>query len=195
MDKNNGYQITRAVLFDNGRGFALGHDPAAPGPFVTWQFTEEQGKRDYYWGHYFGSEKAATTDFHTRAADYKQQYRVHETQTEGPEAFKYYSTQRPVGPGTFPKRPDNPPVQIVNYDERRPVEGGAFRAWGELVFDKPLTEREAADYELRPAPEHTHRDLEKRPPIAEQLKEAGRLAQENRGKPGPKKDAPDKGDR
>ena len=35
----------------------------------------------------------------------------------------------------------------------------------------------------------------KQPPIAEQLKEAGRLAQENRGKPGPKKDAPDKGDR
>lgn len=184
MEINNGYEITRAVLFDNGRGLALGHDPAAPSPFVTWQFTEEQGKRDYYWGHYFGTEKAATTDFHTRAADYKRQFGVHEVRAEGPEMFKYYSTQRPVGPGTFPKLPYNPPVQIVNYDERRPVEGGAFLAWGELVFDKPLAERDASAYELRPAPGNPDRA---RPSIAAQLAEgADRAARENR--PAPEKD-------
>ena len=91
MEINNGYEITRAVLFDNGRGLALGHDPAAPSPFVTWQFTEEQGKRDYYWGHYFGTEKAATTDFHTRAADYKRQFGVHEVRAEGPEMSVSYT--------------------------------------------------------------------------------------------------------
>ena len=32
---------------------ALGHNPGAPSPFVTWQFTEgENGHRDYYWGRY-----------------------------------------------------------------------------------------------------------------------------------------------
>ena len=39
----------KSVTFDNGRGFALGYDEAAPSPFVTWQFTEtENGQRDYY---------------------------------------------------------------------------------------------------------------------------------------------------
>ena len=43
--------------------------------------------------------------------------------------YRYYSTQRPVAPGTFPKRPDNKVVEIVNFDKR-----------------------DASDYELRPAP-------------------------------------------
>ena len=32
MDKNQGYEIIQAVMLENGRGFALGHDPAAPSP-------------------------------------------------------------------------------------------------------------------------------------------------------------------
>lgn len=41
----------KSATFDNGRGFALGYNEAAPSPFVTWQFTEtENGQRDYYWG-------------------------------------------------------------------------------------------------------------------------------------------------
>ena len=30
MDKNQGYEIIQAVMLENGRGFALGHNPAAP---------------------------------------------------------------------------------------------------------------------------------------------------------------------
>lgn len=33
--------------------------------------------------------------------------------------MKYYSTQRPVAPGTFPKADGNKVVQIVNFDERQ----------------------------------------------------------------------------
>ena len=54
--------------------------------------------------------------------------------------------------GTFPKPPHNAPDEIVNYDQRVPVEGGAFLAWGHLTYTKPLTEKQAADYELQPAP-------------------------------------------
>ena len=36
MDKNQSYEIIQAVMLENGRGFALGHDPAAPSPYVTW---------------------------------------------------------------------------------------------------------------------------------------------------------------
>ena len=90
------------------------------------------------------------------------------------------------------------------------MEGGAFLAWGHLTYTKPLTEKAASDYELRPAPgnpdlqRHPYelaqlkdqaRHAERKPPIAEQLKEAGRLAQENRGTPATKKDTPDRGDR
>ena len=36
MDKNQGYEIIQAVMLENGRGFALGHHPTAPSPYVTW---------------------------------------------------------------------------------------------------------------------------------------------------------------
>ena len=54
--------------------------------------------------------------------------------------------------GTFPKPPHNAPDEIVNYDQRVPVEGGAFLAWGHLTYTKPLTEKQAADYELQSRP-------------------------------------------
>jgi hypothetical protein len=70
------------------------------------------------------------------------------------EQYKYYSTQRPIDLGTFPKPADNPPLTFINYDERIPVEHGAFLAWGELIYANPLTARQASDYELRPAPDN-----------------------------------------
>jgi hypothetical protein len=68
---------------------------------------------------------------------------------EGP--YRYYSTQRPVDIGTFPKF-GNEPIQIENYDSRKLVEGGAFRAWGVLTYTTPLTQKQMDDYELRAAP-------------------------------------------
>ena len=68
--------------------------------------------------------------------------------------YRYYSTQRPVDLGTFPKPPDNPVMEVHNYDadSRIPVENGMIQAWGYVEYRKPLTEKEAGDYELRPAP-------------------------------------------
>lgn len=56
-----GYTLLRSIRFDNHRGFALAHNPAAPAPFVTWQFTEENGRRDFYWGRYCSSERPHRT--------------------------------------------------------------------------------------------------------------------------------------
>jgi len=64
--------------------------------------------------------------------------------------YKYYSTQRPVDIGTFPKS-DGGPVQIVNFDKREYAANATFRAWGYLAYDTPLTEKQIADYELRAA--------------------------------------------
>lgn len=69
------------------------------------------------------------------------------------DGYKYYSTQRPVDLMTYPDPPNNRPVEIKNYDcdFRIPVPGEAFRAWGELTYAKPLTDKQMDDYELRPS--------------------------------------------
>lgn len=74
----NGYEIKKFVLFENNKGFALGENPSEPEPFATWQFTEENGKRDYYWGHYKKTLLAAEEDFTERVAHYMQMYGVSE---------------------------------------------------------------------------------------------------------------------
>jgi hypothetical protein len=47
MDKNQGYEIIKAVMLENGRGFALGHHPTAPSPYVTWAcYDDKDGQRE-----------------------------------------------------------------------------------------------------------------------------------------------------
>lgn len=62
------YAITRAVVFDDHRGFAIAKHPTAG--CVCWQFNEKDGKRDYYWGHYCTDEKSAADNFTARIAAY-----------------------------------------------------------------------------------------------------------------------------
>lgn len=150
-DKVKNYEIKRSIVFENNRGFALGENPQAEQPFATWQFTEENGKRDYYWGHYTTNSAAATRDYEYRVAEYRYDFGVSEK-----SAYKYYSTQRPVDIGTFPKT-DNGPLYHVNFDKRENVEQGQFNAWGYLVYDAPLTQRQIDDYELRAAPGNSDR--------------------------------------
>ena len=151
-EKVHGYEIKRSVLFDNDRGFALAENPNAPQSYVTWQFTEENGKRDYYWGHYTANADTAVKDYKARIENYKERYGVLEKAVRSaPEVYKYYSTQRPVDIGTFPKT-DSDPAGIVNFDQRESVENGRFQAWGYLLYHAPLTEKQMDDYELRAAP-------------------------------------------
>ena len=65
-----GYEILRSILFDNRRGFALGHNPDAVQPFVCWQFTLEDGRRNFYWGRYSDTGQAAQNDYRTRVMLY-----------------------------------------------------------------------------------------------------------------------------
>ena len=170
MAKNAGYEIRQSILFNNGRGFALAHDPKAPNPYVTWQFGDEGGRRDYFWGHYFNGRNEALADFNKRVYDYERQFGVQRVETKGPDFYKYYSTQRPVDIGGFPRPKDNLPVSVLNYPERRPVENGSFRAWGELLYLDPLTEKDISDYELRPAPDNV--DVRRR--MDEQVQTVGK---------------------
>lgn len=60
--------------------------------------------------------------------------------------YRYYSTQRPVAPGTFPGRP----ARIENFDDREIVPG-IGPAWGFLEYREPLSDAQVQDYELKKA--------------------------------------------
>lgn len=67
--------------------------------------------------------------------------------------YRYYSTQRPVGPGTYPKDGAEM-VGFENFDHRQPVDDGTIQAWGYVEYKGPLTQKQQSDYELRPAETH-----------------------------------------
>ena len=70
MDKNQGYEIIKAVMLENGRGFALGHHPTAPSPYVTWAcYDDKDGQRQYEWGHYGSDRAALEQDFAARVQE------------------------------------------------------------------------------------------------------------------------------
>ncbi len=97
METVQGYVILKAATFETGHGFALGHNPGAPSPFVTWQFTEgENGHRDYYWGRYGTSQAWAQRDFDRRVDDYQQLYHaaVKHTELEPEGVYRYYCHTR-----------------------------------------------------------------------------------------------------
>ena len=179
-DNVHGYTITQSIVFENDRGFAVGENPAAVEKFATWQFTEENGERDYYWGHYCNDGIKAENDFFNRSEEYQQTYGVAKK-----GMYKYYSTQRPVDIGTFPKT-EGGPVRITNFDERKPFGKDNCRAWGFLEYKQPLTEKQIDDYELKAA--RGNPDMKKS--IADQMKEAtAQAAKDNATRTTPTKKA------
>lgn len=62
--------------------------------------------------------------------------------------MKYYSTQRPVMPGSFPKPQGNKVLAIENFDRRTYCPEIEREAWGYLEYEQPLTEKDVAAYEL-----------------------------------------------
>ena len=168
--------------------------------FKGTHWTEDVNVRDFIQKNYtpYDGDEAflagpteATDKLWARVQEYQRLYNVGVRRVEAPGLYKYYSTQRPVDIGTFPKPPRNAPDEIVNYDQRVPVENGSFLAWGHLTYTRPLTKRQASDYELRPAPDNPDRPRS----IREQMKTAVKQAEADRGQSAPKKNAPDRGDR
>lgn len=64
------------------------------------------------------------------------------------KSFRYYSTQRPVAPGTFPKPEGNRVLAIENFDKRTICRDARCEAWGYIDYEKPLDEATARSYEL-----------------------------------------------
>jgi len=63
-----GYKITRAITFDDQRGFAIAAHPTAG--YVCWMFRTDRGGRDYYWGHYCENEQDAAANYVARVMEH-----------------------------------------------------------------------------------------------------------------------------
>lgn len=103
-----GYEIKKSVLFEDGRGFALAENPKAPSPFVVWQFTEQNGRRDYYWGHYHGGRETAEKELTARTADHRQYCRVKEEKRPIAEQLREAAKQAKENRGPAAPKKDAP---------------------------------------------------------------------------------------
>ena len=110
MDKNQGYSILKTIMLENGRGFALGHSPTAPSPYVTWAcYDDDKGQRQYEWGHYGNDLGKLEKDLVNRVTEYQRLYKVKIAQTEAftsiiPPSARWTS-------GRFPNRPTMPQMK------------------------------------------------------------------------------------
>lgn len=153
MEVNADYIIRQSVLFDNGRGFALGESPRAPAPFVTWQFTEEQGRRDYYWGHYHGDRAAAEKDFAARIEDYKRRFGVHEVMRP---IAQQLAEARELAKEEKMQEKDNPLRNAEMALEQN------FNQIDGIINNLPFPEEKPKDKVLEPPKKHRGRDREER---------------------------------
>lgn len=62
--------------------------------------------------------------------------------------FRYYSKERPVSIGTFPKPKNNKVLGIFNFDEPTYVAEISENAWGYIDYEKPLSGEDRDAYEL-----------------------------------------------
>lgn len=62
--------------------------------------------------------------------------------------MRYYSTQRPVGPGTYPRQSGT--ETVTNFDGPTYCEEIGREAWGYIEYREPITPEAARAYELTP---------------------------------------------
>ena len=103
MDKNQGYAILKAVMLENGRGFALGEHPTAPSRYVTWAcYDDKDGQRQYEWGHYGNDRTAMEQDFAERKViDYYVIYDIKESSKYKPTIVNEYVDNIILGTGEY----------------------------------------------------------------------------------------------
>lgn len=63
-------------------------------------------------------------------------------------SYRYYSTQRPVMPGSYPKPGNNKVEEICNFDNKTYSEEIQTNAWGYIEYEKPLGHFDIVGYEL-----------------------------------------------
>lgn len=62
--------------------------------------------------------------------------------------YRYYSTQRPIMPGSYPKPEGNGIVTVYNFDNKTYAEEVQREAWGYIEYARPLGHFDIVNYEL-----------------------------------------------
>ena len=62
--------------------------------------------------------------------------------------YRYYSTQRPIMPGSYPKPEGNGIVTVYNFDNKIYAEEIQREAWGYIEYARPLGHFDIVNYEL-----------------------------------------------
>lgn len=62
--------------------------------------------------------------------------------------YRYYSTQRPLSLGTYPKPQGNKVLNIKNFDERTYCEEIGREAWGYIEYELPVSPVILKDFEM-----------------------------------------------
>ena len=124
-----GYDIKRAILFDNDRGFVFAHNPQAASPYVTWQFTNENGKfDDCYWDKYFGNEEDALANFVERANEYGKTNKVREKQMPAATKDAVQEERRTYKAElSNPDEPEYPQLEVFSADNDAEAVEEAYR--------------------------------------------------------------------
>ena len=71
--------------------------------------------------------------------------------------MRYYSTPRPITPGSFPRVAFNAVKEIVNFERKTYCEEIGREAWGYIDYEKPLDRYDCNAYELTAVPTKTLR--------------------------------------
>ena len=71
--------------------------------------------------------------------------------------MRYYSTQRPITPGSFPRVAFTAVKEIVNFERKTYCEEIGREAWGYIDYEKPLDRYDCNAYELTAVPTKTLR--------------------------------------
>jgi len=65
------------------------------------------------------------------------------------KTYKYYSLERPISIGTYPKKANI--INIVNYDTKQLTDDIGRLTWGYIEYSEPLTNNDCYEYELEPS--------------------------------------------
>jgi hypothetical protein len=152
VEVNADYIIRQSVLFDNGRGFALGESPRAPAPLSHGSLPRKRG-RDYYWGHYHGDRAAAEKDFAARIEDYKRRFGVHEVMRPIKQQL---AEARELAKEEKMQEKDNPLRNAEMALEQN------FNQIDGIINNLPIPEEKPKDKVLEPPKKHRGRDREER---------------------------------
>ena len=76
--KSDVYKIKKTVLFSDNHGFVFAGNKSVVAPFITWQYKDENGERNYYGVRYFNSKADGVNNFKSRAETYKIEHAVEE---------------------------------------------------------------------------------------------------------------------